>query len=189
MSNEHKSNWKVESLREDINRKFFKNSSRHYIEVSEVTNSKFNSYNEVANKIFLTNNNKFVRPLIVFTILLCVILFYNWKKIISHEMISVELWFLIITLSLILFMLYYTFIKKKTKFLETSLECLIINSNKQLKWNDILITGILYIHDGNGARQKVVLGTLEKIITINMDNTDLSPEDIIQIINLHKNVV
>ncbi len=189
MSSEIKSNWKVESLRGEINRKFIRNSYSHYVEVFEVTNSKFNNYDEVANRIFLTNNKKFIYPLIVLAILLCIILFEKWEKIISNQMNSVDFWFLTINLLLIVFMLYYTFLKKKTKFLETSQECLIINSKKKLNWNDILITGILNIHDGNGARQKIVLGTFEKITTINMSNTDLSTEDIIQIINLHKNVV
>lgn len=196
MNQEQNINRKIESVREDIDKKFNRNnyfnrniSSHFYEEIIDVEDSKFKSRSEVQNETFLTNNYKFLKALIYISIFWIVLIINDHKKIAEPKTNPFEFWLFVVLTFLVLYMTYYSAFKKKKKFLETTEEYLIINSKKKVDWKDILITGTLTINYRYGREKRVILGTMNEIIIINRENSNLSTSDIIQIINLNKNAV
>lgn len=70
--------------------------------------------------------------------------------------------------------------------MEIKEEYFILNSKQKIYWKNINTTGILTVNFRYGQEKRAIIGTSDKITTINRENSNLHPENIIQIISLNK---
>ncbi|EJL64326.1 hypothetical protein [Flavobacterium sp. CF136] len=182
-------NLHVELIREKIRKRYFKSSiyCTNYREVLEVENSRFKNLTEVSEKSFFNDSKvTFIKLMVILTLFLLFVIFDDYDEIYRKTTASLSFWAVIFLLTLNLFSLFGFVFKRKSVCIKTTNDFLIINSRKKVAWKEILTTGIFTIPQ-QGLQTLVIIGTIKKIFTVNCTDSELSAEDLIQIINLHKN--
>ena len=182
-------NYQLELIREKIKKRYFKSSiyCTNYREVLEVENSRFKNLTEVSEKSFFNDSKvAFIKLIVVLTLILFIVVFDYHDEIFGKKTASFSFWAVIFLLALNLFTLYGFFFKRKSVCIKTTNDFLIINSSKKVAWKEILTTGIFTIPQ-QGLQTLVIIGTIKEIFTVNCTDSELSAEDLIQIIILHKN--
>lgn len=188
-NNQTNHNYHVELIREKIKKRYFKSSIYYtnYREVLEVENSRFKNLTEVSEKSFFNDSKvAFIKLIVVLALILFIVIFDYHDEIFEKKTASFSFWAGIFLLALNLFTLYGFFFKRKSVCIKTTNDFLIINTSKKVAWKEILITGIFTIPQ-QGLQTLVIIGTIKKIFTVNCTDSELSAEDLIQIIILHKN--
>ncbi|MEO8253310.1 MAG: hypothetical protein ABI554_02900 [Flavobacterium sp.] len=182
-------NFHVELIREKIRKRYFKSSIyfTDYKEVLEAENSRFKNITEVSEKSFF-NDTKItcIKLIVILTLILLFVIFDYHDEIFKKTTASLSFWAVIILLTLNLFSLFVLIFKRKSVCIKTTKDFLIINSKRKIAWKEILITGIFTIPH-QGLQTLVIIGTIKKIFTINCTDSEISADDLIQIINIHKN--
>jgi hypothetical protein len=189
-NNEINHSFDIELIREKIRKRYFKSSIYHteYREVLKIENSRFKKLTEVSEKTFLYDHKiTSIKLMVILPLILFFIIFDYYDEIYRKTTESLAFWAVIILLTLNLLNLYAFVYKRKSVCVKTTKDFLIINSRNKVAWREILTTGIFTIPQQNEIQTLVIIGTIKKIFTINCTESELSAEDLIQIINLHKN--
>lgn len=183
--------FKTEIIREKINRKFPKSQLHrsNYEEIFEVDTPKFKQFSEVADKTFFYDHKiSIIKVPILLSLILVFIVKVFHKEIYEKSTESIAFWSIIIISMIIMIFTYVFFFKRKSICVKTTKEFLIINSKKKVLWTEILTTGIYKIAGIGQMETLVIIGTVNEIFRINVTESEISAKDLIQIINIHKNV-
>ncbi|MFC7773849.1 hypothetical protein [Flavobacterium sp. GCM10027622] len=181
----------TEFIRKKISKKFPKSPlhSSSYEEIFEVHNSRFKTFSEVSNKTFFYNHKiAFIKLIILIPLILVFVINDFYKEIYENTTKSIAFWSIIVLLIILIVFTYAFFFKRKSVCIKTTNEFLIINSKKKVLWTDILITGIFKIPVVHQMETIVIIGTINEIFEVNITESEITAKDLIQIINMHKNV-
>lgn len=166
------------------NKSFFEHtiSSYSYKEYNEIAYSKYSTRKQTFGLRIYKNSNSSIILLTISVFFLFTFPFMNKGE--NYQNFISILYFL--SFGAIIYSIYSIFFKKKEIFLETNDKSFIINSKREIGWNEVLVTGILTVR-GKPSFDYVILGlSSNEILKIDTNGTDISPIDFIKIIQLNK---